>query len=215
MYSQPRHFSSLDQWIISFDCGLRAVLQQAPPNRQNPANDVPDVVLNQIEQKTSAALLRVDHAGEVCAQALYQGQALTTRHEQTRKLLLESAKEEIDHLSWCQSRLNELNSHSSYLNFLWYSGSLLIGMLFGLLPRQFNLGFVAETERQVMKHLEDHLDQLPTKDLKSRAILEQMLADEEQHATQALKSGGTSLSRQIAFIMKITAKMMTVTAYWI
>lgn len=212
MHAKIRHFSSVDQWLISFDRGLKAILNQTPPDRPNPATDVPDIVLSQTEQKKSAALLRVDHAGEICAQALYQGQALTTRHEHTRKLLFQSAQEEMDHLAWCQTRLNELNSHPSYLNFLWYSGSFFIGMLFGLLPPKLNLGFVAETEHQVMKHLETHLEELPPKDLKSRAILEQMLTDEAQHATQALKSGGEALTDTITFIMKITAKIMTTTA---
>ena len=191
------------------------MVDQATPQRTNPAQDVPDMVLSEQEQKKSAALLRVDHAGEICAQALYQGQSLTARKQNTRELLLQSAQEEVDHLAWCQTRLNELNSHPSYLNFLWYSGSFFIGLLFGLFPDKLNLGFVAETEHQVGKHLESHLEALPSKDLRSRAILEQMYLDEQQHGAQALQSGGEALPNAMRLVMKATAKIMTNTAYWI
>ncbi len=215
MLANTRNFSNLDQWLISFDHGLKAILQQTAPCRPNPAQQVTESALTSTDKKKSAALLRVDHAGEICAQALYQGQALAARDPHARKLLLEAAQEEIDHLIWCQDRLNELNSHPSYLNFLWYCGSFLIGTVFGLLPNQLNLGFVAETEHQVMKHLESHLNELPPKDLRSRKILEQMRIDEEQHATKALKSGGKTPSRWIQLLMKTTAKVMTTTAYWV
>jgi len=200
---------------MSFDRGLRAITHKATPHRINPAKDIPDLVLSKHEEKKSAALLRVDHAGEICAQALYQGQSLTTQNAKTRQLLLEAAQEEVDHLAWCQTRLQELNSHISYLSFFWYSGSFIIGLLFGLCPDRLNLGFVAETEHQVTKHLEEHLEALSPKDLRSRAILEQMRVDEQQHATLALTSGGETLPKPMRLGMKMIAKIMTTTAYWV
>lgn len=210
-----RNFSSLDQWITSFDQGLKATLGSAVSKRPNPAQNITDHILTEKDQKKAAALMRVNHVGEICAQALYQGQSLTVPAKPIRHLLLQSAQEEIDHLVWCQERLAELNSHPSYLNFLWYGGAFLIGVTFGLSPREVNLGFVAETERQVIIHIDKHLETLPPKDLRSRAILAQMRADEAHHAISALNAGGKSLPRGIQLLMRATAKVMTTVAYWI
>ena len=154
-------------------------------------------------------MMRVNHCGEVCAQALYQGQALTARSQEVRTSMDAAAREEIDHLEWCQQRLGELGSHTSYLNPLWYSGSLGLGLLAGLVGDKWSLGFLAETERQVVRHLEGHLDRLPEGDSKSRAIVEQMKQDEAKHATMALVEGAADLPPAIKVFMTLTAKVMT------
>lgn len=210
-----RRFSIFDEWLIHFDQGLKAMLIPIPPQCANPAVNVADVVLNKDEVRISSALMRVDHAGEVCAQALYQGQSLTIRVPQTRKILLKAASEEVDHLIWCQTRLSQLHSHASYLTVLWYGCSFLIGLGVGFLPCRFNLGFVVETEKQVIKHLEDHLDRLPHSDLRSRAILTQMHHDEQQHATHAVTSGAVELPYPAARLMGYISKVMTTVAYFI
>lgn len=215
--TNTRHFSSFDRWLSCFDRGLKAILNvnSANSSRSNPAKEIPDLVLDETERKKSAGLMRVNHTGEICAQALYQGQSLAMRNQRTCETLLQAAAEEIDHLIWCQQRLRELNSHTSYLNFFWYTGSFLMGTLVGLFPNETNLGFVIETEQQVSAHLKKHLEILPSKDLRSRGILEQMLIDEQQHATYALKAGGKALPISIGRMMKITSKIMTKTAYFV
>jgi ubiquinone biosynthesis monooxygenase Coq7 len=213
--SSPRNLSHFDHWLVSFDRGLKAILHPTAPGRENPAGDIPDWRLNALERKKAAALMRIDHTGEICAQALYQGQALTTREKQTCTILLQSAQEEVDHLLWCRERLRELRSHPSYLDPVWYSGSFLIGVAFGFLPESLNLGFVAETEHQVMVHLDKHLKALPAKDLRSRAILQQMYKDEKHHATQAVQSGGKKLAFPIQLVMKAMSRVMTTVTYWI
>jgi Ubiquinone biosynthesis protein COQ7 len=210
-----RKLSLFDEWLIHFDRGLKAMLIPMASKCANPAADVADVVLNKEETRLSSALMRVDHAGEVCAQALYQGQSLTVRVPKTRKMLLKAASEEVDHLIWCENRLSELHSHASYLTVLWYVGSFLMGVGVGLLPCRFNLGFVVETEKQVMKHLEDHLERLPHADLRSRAILTQMHHDEQQHATHAVTSGAALLPHPVAWLMRYVSKVMTTVAYFI
>jgi ubiquinone biosynthesis monooxygenase Coq7 len=159
--------------------------------------------------------MRIDHTGEVCAQALYQGQALTSRSSSVREKMQQSALEENDHLIWCRQRLQELHSHTSYLNPIWYTGSLLIGILAGLLGDRWNLGFVAETEHQVSHHLQKHLEQLPKNDIKSTKILQQMQMDELHHATVAIEGGAKALPETIKQLMKILSKLMTTTTYWI
>jgi ubiquinone biosynthesis monooxygenase Coq7 len=206
--------STFDNWLICFDHGLKAIIDQPISQRPNPAQNVPDMVLDSNEQKESSARMRVNHTGEVCAQGIYLGQSLMTRELETRTVLLHAATEEIDHLTWCYERLNELGSHPSRLNFFWYSSSFLIGILFGLLPTKFNLGFVAETEQQVTQHLENHLQSLPTKDLRSRAIVEHMQIDEKAHGAHAIKSGGETLPAIIKLAMRAMAKVMTTVAYW-
>ena len=159
--------------------------------------------------------MRINHTGEVCAQALYQGQALTARLPQVRNRMERAAAEENDHLDWCEGRLQELDSRTSLLNPIWYAGSFAIGAAAGLAGDKWSLGFVAETEQQVGAHLDDHLNRLPERDSKSRAILEQMKEDEARHADQALKAGGAVLPGPIRFAMRLSSKIMTGTVYWL
>jgi 3-demethoxyubiquinol 3-hydroxylase len=211
-----QQLTSLDHLIIHFDKGLRTLFGQ-PQNtmRPNPAKKVAESELNEEEKRLSARLMRVNHAGEVAAQALYQGQALTARTNSVRESLKQSALEENDHLIWCQKRIKELNGHISVLNPVWYSTSFGIGALAGLAGDKWNLGFITETEQQVVKHLDGHLQRLPAQDLKSKAILEQMKEDEAHHASVAIKTGGVPLPQSIRWIMGRISKVMTRTAFWI
>ena len=163
----------------------------------------------------SARLMRVNHAGEVCAQALYQSQALTARTAKLREAMETASREENDHLAWCEERLEQLDSRKSYLNPVWYGGSFLIGSAFGAAGDRWNLGFLAETERQVVKHLARHLEMLPPDDSKSRAILEQMKADELAHGSAALAAGGVELPAPVRGVMSAVSKFMTRGAYWV
>lgn len=221
MSAQNPSLSFLDRLIIQVDQGLRTLVgkNEAEYLRKNPcediSEDIKEALLTDQERKHSAGLMRINHAGEVCAQALYQGQALTARNLETREKMQEAAREEIDHLFWCESRLKELNSRTSYFDPLWYFGSLTIGIAAGLAGDKWNLGFVAETERQVVKHLSSHLEKLPADDQKSRAIIEQMREDEAKHATMAVDSGAAELPDFIKTIMTRTAKIMTSITYWI
>src|SRR6185437_6881898 len=167
------------------------------------------------ERRTSAALMRVNHAGEIAAQALYHGQAMVARSQATRKLLLKTAHEETDHLAWCETRLKELDSRPSVLNPLWYAGSFAIGAMAALLGDRMSLGFVVETERQVEGHLDEHLARLPADDVRSRAILETMRSDEIAHGMNAKAAGGVELPSPVRALMRSTARVMTGTAYWI
>ena len=167
------------------------------------------------ERRASAALMRVNHAGEIAAQALYHGQALVARSAKTRELLLKAAREETDHLAWCEARLRELDSRPSLLNPLWYAGSFAIGAAAALLGDRASLGFVVETERQVEGHLEEHLARLPPDDDRSRAILETMRTDEIAHGLSAKAAGGAELPSPVRVLMRSTARLMTGTAYWI
>lgn len=206
---------NLDQLIIEFDKGLRTVFAPAPTVRPLPGKDLPQAEMSEDEKRAAAGLMRVNHCGEVCAQALYQGQALTARNPQAKAALEQAAQEETEHLNWCETRIKELGSHKSYLNPVWYTGSLAIGMLAGALGDKWNLGFLAETERQVEAHLQGHLERLPAQDGRSRAIVEQMKVDEAQHATTAIEHGGAQLPLPVRLGMKLTSKLMTKTAYWI
>lgn len=206
---------NLDKLIIEFDKGLRTVLAPAPTVRPLPGKHLPQAELSEDEKRLAAGLMRVNHAGEVCAQALYQGQALTARNPEAKRALEQAAQEETEHLNWCEARLKELGSHKSYLNPVWYINSLAIGMLAGALGDKWNLGFLAETERQVERHLQGHLDKLPAQDARSRAVVEQMKTDEAQHATTAIEHGGAELPLPVKLGMKLTSKLMTKTAYWI
>lgn len=211
-----RHLSPADELIALIGDGLRTVLGPAPrPERPNPAEGIADPELSPGERDLSASLMRVDHAGEVCAQALYRGQAVTTRRDKVQETMLRAAAEENDHLAWTDMRLRELGSYTSYLNPLWYAGSFLIGAIAGLAGDRWNLGFVAETERQVVAHLTGHLERLPVNDQKSRAILEQMREDEGHHATTAIEAGAAVLPDPAKALMRLTSKVMTGTAYWI
>jgi 3-demethoxyubiquinol 3-hydroxylase len=208
---------SLDTFISAADRALRALL--APPAAGRPVPDPPpasreaDAELTADEKRESAALMRVNHAGEVAAQALYHAQALFARDPEVREFMVRAAREETDHLAWCETRLKELGSRPSVLNPLWYAGSFGIGTLAALLGDRASLGFVAETERQVEGHLKGHLDQLPAADQRSRAIVEAMRHDEVGHGKQALSAGGARLPAPIRELMRQTARVMTHTAY--
>jgi 3-demethoxyubiquinol 3-hydroxylase len=207
------HMETLDRWLISVDNALRTVGGAVHAARANPAAAVPMPTLDDAERRLAGALLRVDHVGEVCAQALYQAQALTARDASTRSRMERAAKEEIDHLAWTQQRLAELNEHPSWLNPLWYAGAFAIGMAAGRLGDAVSLGFVVETERQVEQHLAGHLDRLPAADRRSRAIVEQMKIDEAQHAEGAEAAGATPLPLPVRWAMRAAAKVMTLTAH--
>ena len=171
--------------------------------------------MDEAEKKHAAALMRVNHSGEICAQALYQGQALTARDPAVQETLQRAALEETEHLAWTARRVHELGGHLSVLNPLWYTGSLAIGAVAGLLGDKWNLGFLAETERQVGQHLQSHLDRLPPQDEKSRAIVAQMYADETGHADLANSLGAAELPQPVQLAMKLNSKVMTSTAYWV
>jgi 3-demethoxyubiquinol 3-hydroxylase len=207
--------TSLDSAIAAVDRALRAVFAPAPATRPAPGNPQPDAGLSAAERRESAALMRVNHSGELAAQALYHGQALLARTEATRTMLLEAARSESDHLAWCETRLRELGAAPSLLNPLWYAGSFAIGALAALSGDLGSLGFVVETERQVEGHLGEHLGRLPPGDARSRAILEAMRAEEIAHGTSAAAAGGTPLPVPVSALMRHTARVMTGTAYWI
>lgn len=212
-----RDYSPLDRILVSFETGLRTLFgNPISSGRSNPANQVnTDTVepLNNEQKKVSAGLMRINHAGEVCAQALYQGQALTARNPKTRESMQTASIEENDHLLWCSQRIHELEGHTSYLNPFWYCGSLTIGLLAGALGDKWNLGFLAETEHQVVKHLEGHLQKLPDNDLKSKTIVSQMKTDEAKHAELARQSGAAELPLLVKKFMAVTAKVMVKTSY--
>ncbi|MEI6317153.1 MAG: 2-polyprenyl-3-methyl-6-methoxy-1,4-benzoquinone monooxygenase [Pseudomonadota bacterium] len=207
--------SLADRWIVEFDRALRTLSGVAHPSRPSPAQgeDLTEMVPE--ERSKSGALMRVDHSGEVCAQALYSGQALTARDPAKREALLQAAREEGDHLAWTRDRLRELGAHQSFLNPLWYAGSFTLGAVAGLAGDRWSLGFVVETERQVEAHLDRHLGELPANDSRSRVILEQMRLDEIRHARQAIASGAAKLPQPIAAVMRATSKVMTGSAYWV
>ena len=206
---------NIDQLIIGFDKGLRTLFAPAQTLRAVPGDAVQDAPLDEKQRRVSAALMRVNHSGEVCAQALYQGQALTARAPSAKQALEQAAQEETEHLAWTERRIAELGGTKSVLNPLFYAGSFAIGAVSGLLGDKWNLGFLAETERQVVRHLEGHLDRLPAQDQKSRAIVEQMRDDEARHATSALEHGATELPAPVKAAMKASSKVMTETAYWL
>jgi 3-demethoxyubiquinol 3-hydroxylase len=215
MHKRP--FSLIDQLIIQTDQALRTIMAggDTRPERPSPANQVPYNDLTDEERKRSAALMRVNHTGEVCAQALYQGQALTARLPHVRDDMEKAAIEEVDHLVWCQNRLDQLDSHTSLLNPLWYGVSFAIGAGAGLISDKVSLGFVAATEDQVCKHLQDHLEKLPEQDHQSRAVVSQMLEDEAKHAQTALNAGGYRFPGPVKALMSLTSKAMTKTSYHI
>jgi ubiquinone biosynthesis monooxygenase Coq7 len=209
-----RNLTFFDRCIEQFDQAVRTMFGQPSGSaRSNPAQSATSEELTATEKAESICLMRVNHAGEVCAQALYQGQALTARRSEVRNQMQEAAVEENDHLLWCRQRLDELGGHTSVLNPLWYTGSFLIGAATGLLGDQWSLGFLAETEHQVVNHLQSHLGRLPTKDRKSVAILEQMKLDEARHKTSALNCGGLALPNPAKKLMTLMSRAMTTTAY--
>jgi len=208
----------LDKLINVFDTWLRNfahVKTTFHSDRGNPAQNIAEAELTEEERKRSAALMRVNHAGEVAAQALYKGQALVARQQDIAERMQHAAKEEEDHLVWCKQRLEELNSHTSYLDPVWFLGSFAIGVIAGLAGDRWSLGFIAETEKQVVAHLNNHLHVLPTTDQKSRVILEQMRADEAEHGDMAMQCGGRVLPLAVQKSMQIPATVMkTVAYYW-
>lgn len=207
--------SFIDKIIVQADRAVRTLAgaDDLLADRPSPAHQVAETELTAAEKRRTAGLMRVNHAGEVCAQALYQGQALTAKLPQVRVEMDHAAAEEVDHLVWCQDRLKELGSHTSYLNPLWYGLSFAMGAGAGLVSDKISLGFVAATEHQVCLHLQNHLEKLPQTDHKSRAIVEQMLVDESQHAELALAAGGANFPAPVKGMMSLIAKAMTITSY--
>ena len=209
-----RHYSPIDRVLLQADAAMRTLLPSKGYSfRPSPAIVQPEVKMSDVDTKHVAGLMRINHTGEVCAQALYQGQALTAKLPNVRKAMEHAAEEEIDHLVWCEQRIHQLGSHTSVLNPLFYGLSFGIGAAAGLISDKVSLGFVAATEDQVCKHLNEHLDQIPAEDEKSRAILEQMRKDEEHHAESALNAGGFRFPAPIKFGMAVLAKVMTKSTY--
>ena len=206
---------NLDRFIVEFDKGLRTLFSEAHSVRAYPDANVADAPLSDAEKKCAAALMRVNHSGEICAQALYQGQALTARDPLVQQKLHLAAQEETEHLAWTAKRVHELGGHLSLLNPFWYTGSLAIGACAGLLGDKWNLGFLSETEQQVGAHLQSHLSKLPAQDEKSRAIVAQMYTDEIGHADMATELGGAALPAPVQMLMKLNGKVMTGAAYWV
>ena len=205
----------IDDLIVEFDKGLRTLLAPARTTRPLPGKGLAEAEMGKEEKRLAVALMRVNHSGEICAQALYQGQALTARKPEIQQALKEAANEETEHLNWCESRINDLGGRKSQLNPAWYTGSLAIGALAGALGDKWSLGFLAETEKQVVRHLDSHLQRLPANDVKSRAVVGQMKEDEARHATTALEHGAAELPAPVKLAMKLSARMMTRTAYWV
>lgn len=211
-----RHYSPIDRLLIGADNALRTLFGRPhTTERPDPSAHLPDAELGGQERQHVARLMRINHTGEVCAQALYQGQAMAARLPETRKRLERSAQEENDHLAWCESRLEDLGDRKSLLNPLFYAGAFAIGAAAGIAGDRWSLGFVVETERQVENHLDEHLGQIPEHDERSRAVLEQMKADEIHHAQVAQAAGGVDLPAPISAAMRLTSKVMTRAVYWV
>ena len=211
---KARNQTFLDRCIMNTDQALRTVFgEPVGSGRDNPASPAANNELSATEKAQSICMMRVNHAGEVCAQALYQGQALTARRKETRERMKQASDEENDHLAWCRQRVEELGGHTSVLNPLWYAGSLAIGAASGIIGDKWSLGFLAETEHQVVKHLERHLQKLPTDDSKSRLILEQMKLDEAKHESMAHAAGAADLPDPVKKLMELASRVMTTTAY--
>lgn len=211
-----RQYTTLDRFCLGLDQVVRALHNTAKTTGKiNPAKDIHEHALTESERKQSAALMRINHAGEICAQALYHGQSIVSRTPAIQAKMQQAALEEGDHLSWCHQRLEELGSHASYLNPAWYAGSFCIGMAAGMIGDEWSLGFVAETEHQVIQHLKRHLHQLPKQDERSHAILAQMEKDEAKHRDEAMASGAHLLPKVIQIGMSFASKIMVKTAYWL
>lgn len=209
-----RQLSLLDKLLDQIDYGLRTSFGSAPaPNRVSPAQAMEEPELTEEQRQQAIGLMRVNHAGEICAQALYQGQALTAKLPHVGEQMRESAAEEIDHLAWCEQRIHQLGGKTSALNPVWYTMSFTLGAGAGLISDKLSLGFVAATEDQVCNHLEKHLQQLPEDDTKSRSIVEQMLVDEAQHAESALAAGGHKFPKPVKALMTLVSSVMTKSSY--
>ena len=211
-----RHYTPFDFLVMNLDQAVRTLAgRPLVTERPNPADGAEDAELGELEKTRSARLMRVNHSGEVAAQALYQGQALTAKLPDVRERMERAAAEENDHLDWCEKRVQALDGHLSYLNPLWYAGSFAIGATAGLIGDKWSLGFVAETERQVIQHLDEHLKEISPDDQKSRAVLEQMKVDEAHHGDMAKAAGGAELPEPVKALMQMTSKIMTGAAYWL
>jgi len=209
-----RTLSSADRLVVNLDQALRTLFGRPKvTERSNPADAQTETELDEAQRDHIARLMRINHTGEVCAQALYQGQALTARDPVVRKSMERSAAEENDHLDWCEQRVDELGGRLSLLNPLWYAGSFAIGAAAGLAGDKWSLGFVAETEKQVEGHLDEHLEQVPAEDRRTRAILEQMKTDEIEHGQKAKAHGGIDLPAPLRSLMRATSKIMTKSVY--
>lgn len=212
-----RSLTPIDHLLASADNALRTVLGRHAhhASRPNPAGDAPEALFDEAARRHAAGLMRVNHAGEIAAQALYQGQSVFAREARVRDAMQESAQEEIDHLAWCEDRLTELGSAPSKLAPFWYAGSFAIGAFAGLAGDRWSLGFVAETERQVESHLDGHLGRIAAEDARSRAIIEQMKADEIRHGEKAVANGARNLPYAVRSLMQLASKVMTTTAYYL
>ena len=211
-----RDYTPADSLLLNLDQALRTLFGRPQvTERSNPSDDLPETELSEAQRDHIARLMRINHTGEVCAQALYQGQALTARDPAVRRSMQRSAAEENDHLDWCEQRVEELGGRLSLLNPLWYAGSFAIGAAAGLLGDKWSLGFVVETERQVESHLDGHLEQVPAADRRTRSIIEQMKADEIAHGRKAREHGGMPLPGPVRGLMRLTAKIMTKSVYQI
>jgi 3-demethoxyubiquinol 3-hydroxylase len=213
---QEKTYSPADRLILGMDQALRTLFgRPLVTERADPSTQLPEAEMSENERDLAARLMRINHTGEVCAQALYQGQALTAKLPTVRQSMERAAQEENDHLAWCETRLQALDNRKSLLNPFWYASSFILGAAAGLAGDKWSLGFVAETEHQVEAHLNDHLQRLPVQDQKSRAVVEQMKEDEIHHATVALEAGGAELPGPIKLAMKLTSKLMTGSVYYL
>ena len=211
---QERHLTPLDKLLAGANNALRTIAAPAGVSgRQNPAADIPEPDLTDKQRAHAAGLMRVNHAGEVAAQALYQGHAVVARDPEIEAQMQHAADEEFDHLAWCEQRLRELGEGPSLLSPVWYSGAFVIGAASGFLGDKWSLGFIAETEKQVCAHLDSHLEALPDEDTRSRAIVEQMRDEEREHGENAKNAGAAELPDAVQQLMKLTARIMTRTAY--
>lgn len=205
----------MDRLIGEIDKAIKVLAAPAYANRALPASAGGELVLDDEDARASARLMRVNHSGEVAAQALYQGQALTAREARVAQAMREAAAEEMDHLAWCEQRLEELNGRTSLLNPVWYAGSFMIGALAGALGDRVSLGFIAETEKQVETHLRGHLERLPAADQRSRDIVNQMTHDEAGHGAHAASLGATELPLPLRSTMRLTSRLMTFSSHWL
>jgi len=211
-----RELSALDRLLAGVDDALRTVAAPAGrPARDNPAGLIKEAALSDSQKSHAAGLMRVNHAGEVAAQALYKGHATVARDTSIEEQMQEAAAEEHDHLAWCEQRIQELGEEPSKLSPFWYAGAYAIGTVSGILGDKWSLGFIAETEHQVIEHLESHLEGLPPEDARSRAIVEQMRDEEAEHGKNAIDAGAAELPKPVKRLMRLTAKIMTRTAYWV
>ena len=214
---RQRRLSFIDRLIGEADTALRTLSDRGGHSaaRPSPAEGHQDAELSEEERQQVAGLMRVNHTGEVCAQALYQGQALTARLPTVREEMNQAAEDEVDHLVWCEERLSQLGSHTSYLNPAWYGMSFALGAIAGVIGDEVSLGFVAATEERVCNHLKDHLKKLPEQDNRSRLILQTMLEDEQRHGENALAAGGQDFPRPVKDAMSLVSQVMTRSSYWV